>query len=452
MDTKYYWYAGVALVLAALLFTRWEVLVHTEARNSLKEFEERAAVVAGTVVADPDKRAANLRVVLRVETINGQDAPHGKLLVLLPRETEVAYGERLEVRGLVVAPEAFETDTGRVFDYPGYLRVRGVSMVMERATLREQEAAGVTVLGPLFAIKHAFEHSLQSVLPEPEVSLLEGMLLGERGGFERELLHIFVIVGLIHIVVLSGSNIAIVSEGVFRLLGATRLPRTWIYGLGFGAIVLFALMAGGGAATVRAVIMGSIAILARYMRRPEAALRALILAAGAMVFWNPLVLVYDTGFMLSVLATFGLITLSPFVESKLARIPAWPRFNLRSIVATTVAVELFLLPALLYTSGILSLVALPANIIVLPLVPLAMLGGFVVGLLALVHPLLALVPAFVTQLVLKLIIGIAELLAALPFASVFVAPFPWVLAVAVYIPLTWLALKISARQGSSSDS
>lgn len=452
MDSKYYWYAGVALVLAALLFTRWEILQHTEARNSLQEFEERAVVVVGVVVADPDQRATNLRVVLRVDTINGQDAPHGKLLVLLPRETEVAYGERLEVRGLIVAPAAFETDTGRVFDYHGYLRVRGISMVMERATLREQEAAGVTVLGPLFAIKHLFERSLESVLPEPEVSLVEGMLLGERGGFERELLHIFVIVGLIHIVVLSGSNIAIVSEGVFRLLGATRLPRTWVYGLGFGAIVCFALMAGGGAATVRAVIMGSIAILARYLHRPEAALRALFVAAGVMVLWNPLVLVYDTGFMLSVLATFGLITLSPFVESKLTWVPDWPRFNLRSIVATTLAVELFLLPALLYTSGIFSFVSLPVNVLVLPLVPLAMLLGFVVGLLGLVHPLLALIPAFIAQLVLKFIIGIAELSAALPFSSVFVAPFPWFVAVAVYIPLTIAALKIFAQSRTSLSS
>ena len=63
-------------------------------------------------------------------------------------------------------------------------------------------------------------------MPEPEVSLLEGMLLGERGGLSKELLQMFIIVGLIHIVVLSGSNIAIVAEGIFRLLGAVpRLPR-----------------------------------------------------------------------------------------------------------------------------------------------------------------------------------------------------------------------------------
>jgi competence protein ComEC len=446
-------YGVVALSLVALFFARYGVLQFFEARESLAEYAERTAVVAGTVAGDPDKRATSLRVPLKVETINGQDAPHGTLLVLLPRETVVAYGERVEVRGLIELPQTFETGTGRVFDYPGYLRVRGISAVMERATLRAQEPAGLTVLGPLYALKHVFEKSLEQNINEPEVSLLEGMLLGERGGFSNELLQAFIVVGLIHIVVLSGSNIAIVAEAVFRLLGMVRrLPRGWLYGLGFAAIVLFALMTGGGAATVRAVIMGAIAILARYLRRPQAALRALIVAAVLMVLYNPLVLWLDNGFILSILATFGLITLAPYIETKLTKLPAWSNFNIRSIVATTLAVEIFILPALLYTSGTFSFFSLPINALVLPVVPLVMLVGFIAGVLGFLHPLLAFIPAFVAQFLLRLIIGITEISAAVPVASAIVAPFPWWVAAVVYVPLTWLAVRTYLRSLSSSDS
>ncbi len=443
---NYKLYAVVAFSLAALVFARYEVLQFFEARTSLADYADRTAVVAGTVAGDPDKRASSLRVPLKVETINSQDAPHGTLLVLLPRETEVAYGEKLEVRGLIALPESFETDTGRVFDYPGYLRVRGISAVMQRATLRAQEPAGMTVLGPLYSLKHVFERSLEHNIAEPEVSLLEGMLLGERGGFTPELLQAFAVVGLIHIVVLSGSNIAIVAEAVFRLLGLwRRLPRPWLFILGFATIVLFALMTGGGAATVRAVIMGAIAILARYLRRPQAALRALMVAAVAMILWNPLVLWLDTGFILSVLATFGLITLAPYIETKLTKLPAWGSFNIRSIVATTIAVEIFILPALLYTSGIFSVLSLPINVLVLPLVPVVMLAGFVVGVLGFIHPLLAFVPAFFTQFMLRLIIGVTELVADIPVASAAVASFPWWMAALVYVPLTWLAWQAYAK-------
>jgi competence protein ComEC len=247
--------------------------------------------------------------------------------------------------------------------------------------------------------------------------------------------------------VLSGSNIAIVAEGVFRLLGAVpRLPRKYVFILGFLAIVLFALMVGGGAATVRATIMGSIAIMARYLRRPQAALRALAIAAAAMALWNPLVLWLDNGFILSVLATFGLITLAPYIEAKLSRLPTWEHFNIRSIVATTLAVEVFILPALLYTSGYLSFVSLPANAVILPLVPVIMLVGFVAGVLALVHPWLAFVPALAAQALLWAVIWLTQFLSALPFASAVVVPFPaWVVGL-IYVPLTWLALRIYRRR------
>jgi len=445
-------YAAAGIVLIVALFAgRYALTLHTEREQSLAGYAERTAVVVGTVVADPDKRATSLRATVRVESINGQEAPHGKLLAILPRETELKYGDTVELRGLIKLPESFETETGRVFDYPGYLRVRGISAVLERAVLREQEHHA-TVFGVLFNIKHAFERALEQTLPEPHVSLLEGMLLGERGGFDSALLHAFIVVGLIHIVVLSGSNIAIVAEGIFRLLGAARLPRTWIYVLGFLGIVLFALMVGGGAATIRAVIMGSIAILARYLHRPEQALRALVFATVLMAFWNPLVLWLDTGFMLSVLATFGLITLAPFIESKLRMVPAWERFNIRSILATTIAVEIFILPALLYTSGILSLASLPVNAVVLPLVPLVMLSGFVAGVLGLVHPLLAFVPGIVTTVLLGLVLGIVHFVASIPLASLIVVPFPWWVAVLVYVPLTFVALKTYSQSRTSSSS
>jgi competence protein ComEC len=447
----YFWYAGFAVCALVIFYARWEIFKYYEDKSSLAAFAGRTSVVAGTVADDPDKRATSLRVTLSVATINGQ-ATHGKLLAILPRESTASYGDTLEVRGLMELPQTFETDTGRVFDYPGYLEVRGISAVMERAMVREQHPAGFTVLGTLFALKHRFEDALEQGIAEPEVSLLEGMLLGERGGFDDALLHAFVLVGLIHIVVLSGSNIAIVAEGAFRLLGLVRMPRRLLYVLGFVAIVLFALMTGGGAATLRAVIMGGIAIVARYLHRPQAAMRALFVAAVLMVLWNPLVLVDDNGFILSVLATFGLIALAPYIEQKLTKLPAWAHFNLRSIVATTLAVEIFILPALLYTSGYLSLVSVPANALILPLVPLVMFVGTMAGVLGLLHPWLAFVPALAAQFLLKIILLITQSAAALPFAAATVAPFPAWVAIVVYVPLTFVALRIYFRSPPSLSS
>lgn len=425
-------------LFATVLIFRIEFFLRAEAGHSLAAWHDTTAVVVGTVVNDPERRESSTHLYLNVGTINTEPAA-GKVLVMLPREQQVFYGERIEVRGVLQKPERFETETGRAFDYPGYLRVRGISALMRHAALREQEPAGWSVQGTLYNIKHAFEDSLEHLLPEPRAALMEGILLGERRGLPEPLTQAFIIAGLIHVVVLSGYNISIVSESVLRFF-ALFLSRGGALTAGGAAIVLFALMSGGGAATVRACVMGLIAVLARYLHRPSAALRTLCIAAAAMILWNPLVVLYDPGFILSVLATFGLITYSPAIEKKLSFITE--RFGLRSIAASTIAVQIYLLPALLYLTGVFSFVSLPANFLALPVVPLAMLFGFAAGLLGLMHPALGFLPAIGADLLLQWMALVAEVSSTLPGASVVVPVFAWWITAGVYVPLTLFGWRI----------
>lgn len=425
-----------------------------ETQETLRGYYDSTAVVVGTVAAEPDYRETALRVVVAVEQINGGTrlpaGRQGKLLAILPRDTELSYGNRVEIRGHIEAPAAFETDTGRMFDYPGYLRVRGVSALMSYAVLRDSKEAGWSLFGVLYAAKHEFKRSLEKIFAEPQGALMEGMLLGERRGLPERTTQALIVSGLIHVVVLSGYNISIVAELVLRLFGAV-LPRRGALLLGGVAIIAFAMMAGAGAATVRATLMGVIAVVARYLRRPAAAMRALAIAAGAMALWNPLVLVYDPGFVLSVLATFGLIALSPSVESRLRHIPAWKYFDLRAVAASTISVQLFILPALLYYMGVLSFVSVPANLLALPVVPAAMLLGFAAGLLGLIAPVLALVPALVADLLLRWMLGVAETAASLPFAAAEVVAFPWWVAALAYVPLTAWAIWLYLLHSSATS-
>ena len=393
---------------------------------------------------DPERRDTSLHVHMEVSAIDGEEA-HGKLLAQLPRDTQISYGDTVTIRGRIEAPQAFETDTGRLFDYPAYLRARHISAVTRYAELGEREAAGPSLSGALFSLKHLFTKSLERIFPEPSGSLLEGLLLGERRGLPKELTDAFVASGLIHVVVLSGYNISIVSEGVLRTL--SYFPR--VIGVGAGGVVmlLFVVMVGAGATAVRALVMGLIAVLARYFGRSALALRSLGVAGAAMVLWNPSTLLFDPSFILSVLATFGLITLSPTVEAKL------PRFfakvpQIRSIAASTIAVQIFVLPALLYMTGVLSLFALPANILALPTVPFAMGFGFAAGMLGLIHPLLALPATLVADLLLRFMMLVATTLHALPFSAAVLAAFPLWIAIAIYIPLTAWALYLYNRNES----
>jgi competence protein ComEC len=96
-----------------------------------------------------------------------------------------------------------------------------------------------------------------------------------------------------------------------------------------------------------------------------------------MVLLNPFVLVYDVSFQLSFIATVAVIFLAPRIEKYFLWIT--PRFGLRDIITVTCAAYVFVLPFILYKMGNLSLVALPANILILPLIPFTMFLGFMTG-------------------------------------------------------------------------
>lgn len=432
--------AVAVLCAAALGLARTDIFLQTEAQQNLALFAGERTEVSGVVVNNPERRDTTLHVHIEVKEVGGQTA-RGKLLALLPREAQVSYGDEVVVLGKIEAPQAFETDTGRIFDYPSYLRARGVSALMRYADVESQESH-FSLQGQLFALKHIFTRSLERVFPEPENALLQGLLLGERRGLPQEFTNAFITAGLIHVVVLSGYNISIVSEGILRILSI--FPRTVAFSAGGATMLLFVVMIGAGATAVRALVMGLIAIVARYFGRSAAALRALALAAAAMVLWNPATLLFDPSFVLSVLATFGLITLSPAVEEKLpkflSRLP-----QIRSIAASTIAVQIFVLPALLYMTGVFSLFALPANMLALPAVPFAMGFGFLAGIAGFIHPVVALPAMVVADLLLRFMMFVATTVQSLPFSSAVLAVFPLWVAVVVYIPLTALAFRLYNR-------
>ncbi len=446
--------AAAACVCAAIFilgflagYVRAEWFLNEQAAKSLAPYVGKGVEVEGRIVDDTDRRDASLRVTVRAEKINGVELPvgeQGKLIASLPRDEEINFNEQVVLKGELKVPDSFETDTGHIFDYPKYLEVRGISALMSFATVENKASGGFSIVGSLFSIKHKFESALEKVFVEPQGALAEGILLGEKRGMPDDISHAFVVSGLVHVVVLSGYNISIVAEWVMRALAF--LPKTLGLGLGGIVIVLFALMTGGSATAVRACIMALIAILGRYLERPSDAMRSLLGAVVVMVLWNPLSTLYDPSFILSVLATFGLITISPTVEEKLKWMPE--KFGLRSIAASTISVQIFVLPALLYFTGVLSFVSLPANILALPVVSLAMLLSFISGMLALISPLLAFVPGVAADLLLRWMIFVAQTAIAIPFSSTTIAAFPAWVAAMCYIPLTTFAIWCSLRSAS----
>ena len=120
--------------------------------------------------------------------------------------------------------------------------------------------------------------------------------------------------GTVHIIAISGFNIALITGLVIRLFRRIFKP-VWAGILAISAILFYTLLVGAEPSVVRAAIMGSLSIPAYYIGRRIIGINSLTFAAAVMLLLNPLLL-WDLGFQLSYLATLGLMVLAdPVLKS-----------------------------------------------------------------------------------------------------------------------------------------
>ncbi|MDD5751252.1 MAG: ComEC/Rec2 family competence protein, partial [Candidatus Peribacteraceae bacterium] len=260
---------------------------------------------------------------------------------------------------------------------------------------------------------HWFEGTLNLLFPEPHASLAAGLLTGSRRGLPAGLLADFTAVGLTHIIAISGTNITIIMTLIAGLL--FWLPFRWRLIPTIFAITAFTFFVGASASVVRAAIMGSLGLLAVTLGRQADTRLAILWTAAAMTFWNPARLWWDGGFQLSFAAVIGLTELTPILQPLLHAIPK--TLGLRESLLTTIAAQLTAMPLTILLFGNLSIIAPIANVLVAPVIPIAMLFGAVsVAAGALWIPLGKLV-ALPGWMCLSWIVGVAQTLARVPGAS-----------------------------------
>lgn len=386
------------------------------------------AVFSGEIADEPNiKENSQQLVVLLV--------PQAKVLLSAGLEGNYEYGDKIKFEGMLKKPQNFITDTGKVFDYINYLRKDGILYVMAYPEIEiVSRGHGNPLQRALFLVKEKFLEKINFAIKSPENLLMGGLILGERSAFSRELRQDFVDTGTIHIVALSGYNVTIVADWFMKLFAF--LPRNLAFGAGIFSIFLFVLMTGANSTAVRAGIMAALALFARATGRNYEAGRGLILAALVMILWNPFLLAFDVSFQLSFMATVAVIFLAPKIEKYFLWVTK--NFGLREIVSVTVAAYIFVLPFILYKMGNFSLVALPANILVLPAVPPTMFFGFLSGLFGIIWRGFALPFGIIAYLLLYYELGVIRFLADFPLASFSVPYFPLTLTLFIYAYFVYL--------------
>lgn len=433
---------SIFLIFFSCGLLRMEIAMQSEVDQALELQLDHKVLIEGEIVREPDIRESTQQLYVKVD--------EELILVTTGKYEEVAYGDVISFEGTLKKPEAFETDLGRTFNYKGYLQARGVNYVVSFAKIKVLNAGkGNFAVSKLLAFKHGFVSRIELVIPQPQVGLAEGLLLGIKKALGEDLENAFRTTGIMHIVVLSGYNIMIVVTFVMYVL-ALMLPLRARILFGGITIVLFACLVGLSATVIRASGMAVLILIAKATGRTYAVMRALVFTGIVMLLLNPYLLAFDVGFQLSFIATLGLILVSPHLEKYLNFMPT--KIGLREFLTATVATQIFVSPILLYQMGQFSVVAVIVNVLVLPMVPVAMLLTFITGMVGFISTALSFPIGFLAHLSLSYILFIAETFAKLPFASFTVPAFPFYVVVLSYIFLGGVLWYLYTRKNVVQDS
>ncbi|MCY4083166.1 MAG: ComEC/Rec2 family competence protein [Caldilineaceae bacterium] len=365
----------------------------------------RVTVADGYVASYPTLADGRQWLDISVESVEvdgHRKEVKGRLRLQTTADYRFRFGEGVRVKGQLMEPPVFEG-----FDYRAYLARKQIHSLMVRphVEIRTGPTRGGLILQFVYGIRSRGERMLNRLLPEPYAGLASGMLLGIEAGIPEELYEKFNLTGTSHVIVISGSNVALVT-GAMMGVGIWLFGRRGALWPTLGGLALYTLLVGADAAVMRAALMGGLFVIATVLGRQGTALVSLAAACWLMTLWNPLML-WDVGFQLSSAATVGLILMGPaLLESfkafwnKVGRglrrrgaIPEGSKSDflrpnsvgdlLRDALLTTVAASIATYPLIVFYFGRLSLISLLSNLLIAPAQPgILIFGGLalVVGL------------------------------------------------------------------------
>lgn len=329
----------------------------------------------------------------------------GRVRIVAPRSPAVAYGDTVGLTGDLVPLEDAEGG------YRGYLRQQGLSgSVFGRSVWVERPGTGP--MRELFGFGSSLSERLRRAVPGEAGILLGGLVVGDDSALSRGTTGAFRDTGMSHITAVSGSNLALVVVLLMAIGGPIGLRRNLLWSMTIVVVVwLYAAVTGLEPPVVRAALMATIALAAPLFGRRPDYLAAAVLSAAAMLLVDP-GLIDRIGFQLSLSASLALAALASGIAVR------GPMAAFRLVLDGAIVAQLATVPITMVTFGTFSVVSIPLNVLVGPLVALAFPVAFAGGLLGMVSPEAGNAVMTVAGGVAHLILSVIEAMAGVPAARI----------------------------------
>lgn len=341
-------------------------------------------------------------------------------------------GDRLELFGQLQRPSGPRNPGG--FDFATWLRRSGVE-----ATFQVEHPDHVRPLSSAPGwgdrigrwrdrLRREAEWVFIDLLTPAQAALATSLLLGDRSGLNAEIEQQFAASGTMHLLAISGLNVGILA-GLVHLMCRLLKTGPWTTTAALLVMVMgYAFVTDQRPPVLRAALLATVVLSGWRMRREAGGYQSLGLCALAVLLYRPADL-FDAGAQLSFLAVLAIAWSSHWhrerdltpADADDSIVPEWMRRTIRwtsdclwQAYVLTGSIWLFTLPLTLWHFHLCSPVGLAVNVVLIPLTTVMLAAGYLMVLLGLAHPLLAVLPAWLFGLLLGWMMWLVEVSAGTP--------------------------------------
>lgn len=383
----------IMMVIGGLVIGLWRSAPYQGDYISAGKLIKTTATVSGVVKEDPRSTGMDKYSLTLDDIVINNDSFNGRLWVQdVYSDYKIARGDRILIEGAIGS------------GFGNYIASVSEPDLLEVFQYSKNDYA--------LWVRDEFANNLRKVIADPAASLGLGFLVGEQNNLSDELTESLKIAGLTHIVVASGYNLTILVRFCRRLF---ENISKYIAALS-SIFVIFAFISitGWSPSMTRAGLVAIISLAAWYYGRKVHPVVLLSVVAAITVIVNPTNAWGDLGWQLSFASFAGILILAPLLRSYFFGDKAENQI-IRILIETTSA-YLMTLPIIVLISGSISTVAIIANLLVLPLIPLAMGLTFITGIAATINIWTGQIIGWFTSLILEYVFWIANYLSSFNLA------------------------------------
>ena len=436
------------IIIAGFYYYHWRLptvgsldISHYLAGN---QFANEIVTVEGKLLTTPTlNQKQKGKFILQSQQLINEDGKSvkvtGKAYVTAPllQVTGLYSSMKVRLRGNLYQPRNSLIPGG--FDFADYLSRDGIFVGLSAKSV-DILAEGGWWHRSLNWLRQGIVQTHVRYLKSPQGNLVSSMVIGRRAvDLDFELQDNFRLAGLAHTLATSGFHVSILLGLLLYITQSWDSSRRLL----IISLILFiyAAITGFYPSIIRACLMGFAVVLGIVFDRSVKVSGSLLLAGVILLLINPL-WIWDLGFQLSFLATWGLITSLTAIVKYLDWLPP----TLANLVAVPLAATSWILPLQCYVFHYVPLYSVLTNIVTTPLVLIITLGGFISAFLGLFIPLLGSAIAYLLFPFIWLLIKIVDFSLNLPFSSLAVGNINIIQLLILYVIFLLICLSKSIRK------